>query len=242
MLTQAPRFGDIADNLLNQLNGKIIVGHNVSFDLRFLESELNRVNIQLDPRAIAVFDTMSLTSLLGHLPNKKMGTVARAIGVNFDSLDGRGEHDALTDVIAESMVLQRYFKEKADAVWYLVKFPRYKGGFVRFLTRSDHQEMLAKDDAWDVIAKRVKEQEQIELTLAKGSEVYLSSVTWGQISKYEQLLTESGLVLAKSLTKSRTKVVVMGGFDTRSDTLHKADRWGIPVITVENLHLLKVSE
>lgn len=42
MLSQAPRFSEIADDLLFHLKDKIIVGHNLSFDLKFLEAELER--------------------------------------------------------------------------------------------------------------------------------------------------------------------------------------------------------
>jgi len=42
MLGQAPRFSEIADDLLFHLKDKIIVGHNLSFDLKFLEAELER--------------------------------------------------------------------------------------------------------------------------------------------------------------------------------------------------------
>jgi DNA polymerase-3 subunit epsilon len=42
MLGQAPKFSEIADDLLFHLKDKIIVGHNISFDLRFLEAELER--------------------------------------------------------------------------------------------------------------------------------------------------------------------------------------------------------
>jgi DNA polymerase III subunit epsilon len=42
MLGQAPRFSEIADDLLFHLKDKIIIGHNLSFDLKFLEAELER--------------------------------------------------------------------------------------------------------------------------------------------------------------------------------------------------------
>lgn len=42
MLGHAPKFSEIADDLLFHLKDKIIIGHNLSFDLRFLEAELER--------------------------------------------------------------------------------------------------------------------------------------------------------------------------------------------------------
>lgn len=42
MLGHAPKFSDIADDLLFYLKDKVIIGHNLSFDLRFLEAELER--------------------------------------------------------------------------------------------------------------------------------------------------------------------------------------------------------
>lgn len=42
-ILQAPRFGDIAAELVELLSGRVIVAHNASFDLRFLSAELSRI-------------------------------------------------------------------------------------------------------------------------------------------------------------------------------------------------------
>lgn len=42
MLSHAPTFSEIAEDLLFYLKDKIIIGHNLSFDLGFLETELRR--------------------------------------------------------------------------------------------------------------------------------------------------------------------------------------------------------
>ena len=50
MAKGAPRFGDIAGDLLAWLGaGSIWVGHNVAFDIRFIKEELGRVGLVLPP-------------------------------------------------------------------------------------------------------------------------------------------------------------------------------------------------
>lgn len=42
LLNEAPAFSDVVDDILFFLKDKIVVGHNLTFDLRFLESEIER--------------------------------------------------------------------------------------------------------------------------------------------------------------------------------------------------------
>src|SRR5215216_407216 len=59
LLEDAPSFGDIAESAIGHLTNAVIVGHNVGFDLGFLNAELERVgrfplvNDRLDTLALA---------------------------------------------------------------------------------------------------------------------------------------------------------------------------------------------
>ena len=44
---KAPTFQAIAGDILHWLNGAVLVGHNVHFDLRFLRSEFDRIGLEL---------------------------------------------------------------------------------------------------------------------------------------------------------------------------------------------------
>ena len=43
MVRDAPRFGDVCDQLLGVLEGNVFVAHNATFDWRFLSAEIERV-------------------------------------------------------------------------------------------------------------------------------------------------------------------------------------------------------
>ena len=43
MVKDAPKIEEVIDDILNQINNKAIVGHNVNFDLRFVNHEIHRL-------------------------------------------------------------------------------------------------------------------------------------------------------------------------------------------------------
>ena len=45
MVKNAPKFVEVADTVLELLEGKIIVAHNARFDYHFIKSEFRRINI-----------------------------------------------------------------------------------------------------------------------------------------------------------------------------------------------------
>ena len=49
----APRFGEIAGEVLEVLDGAVFVAHNAPFDLAMLRSELARAGVEYEPAGIA---------------------------------------------------------------------------------------------------------------------------------------------------------------------------------------------
>ncbi|WRS26731.1 ATP-dependent helicase [Oscillospiraceae bacterium MB08-C2-2] len=82
------------------LQGKIVVGHNVGYDLSILEAQLRRYG--LPPLEIAgVYDTLELSRrYLPELPNHKLATVS----AYFESA-AKPSHDAMDDILATAQVL-----------------------------------------------------------------------------------------------------------------------------------------
>lgn len=81
MLEEAPRFAAIVDDLLRFLGDDPIVGHNVGFDIAFLNAELRRVHrpALLNPR----LDTLPLAvNLLPTLRRPGLDNVARALDLS----------------------------------------------------------------------------------------------------------------------------------------------------------------
>jgi DNA polymerase-3 subunit epsilon len=98
MVADAPRIEEIVPDLLDFLEGAVIVAHNAAFDVGFLNYELQR----LRGRRIGegAIDTLPLARLLAPgLPNYRLGTIAEALGAPVAAC-----HRALADAEAVSHV------------------------------------------------------------------------------------------------------------------------------------------
>lgn len=100
MVTRAPRIAEVLPSLLEFVGDAVIVGHNVRFDLAFLNAAL----IRHDRPALAnpSVDTCSLARRLlrDDVPNCKLDTLATRL-----RLDHRPSHRALDDALATTDLL-----------------------------------------------------------------------------------------------------------------------------------------
>jgi DNA polymerase-3 subunit epsilon len=90
-IRDAPRFGDIAGELLARMDGAILVAHNAVFEERFLAAEFMRLGV-LPPLSPALC-TLWLSRRTMRTPNHKLRTLARAAGLSTVEA-----HTALGDV------------------------------------------------------------------------------------------------------------------------------------------------
>ncbi len=93
MVSSQPRFADIAETLLDQLRGAVVVAHHASFDLSFLEMELSRMG-QAMP-TLAALDTLGLARRVLALHDHRLATLC----ARFD-LHREHAHRALDDAHA----------------------------------------------------------------------------------------------------------------------------------------------
>jgi DNA polymerase III epsilon subunit family exonuclease len=111
MLDEAPRFADIAEAILELLAGAVVIGHNVEFDLAFLNEELKRSD-----RAPVVnerLDTLTLASRL--IPSLRKPTLrAAADHLGIASRPGR-EHRAGFDASLTGHVALALLSQARDA-------------------------------------------------------------------------------------------------------------------------------
>ena len=102
-ITNAPRFAEIAGNLAEFLCTSIaLVGHNVRFDVSFLQSEFGRIGVEM-PR-YASLDTMALAG---------GGTLSACCTQHGIEYHGRA-HTALHDARAAAGLLQRMLLQIPD--------------------------------------------------------------------------------------------------------------------------------
>jgi DNA polymerase III subunit epsilon len=107
-VVDAPRFPDIAGHLTDFLFDSILLaGHNVRFDIAFLQAEYERIGIEM-PR-YPMLDTLALAG------GGTLSACCEDYGVDFD---GRA-HSALHDARATACLLQKILLENPD---FLIRY------------------------------------------------------------------------------------------------------------------------
>lgn len=101
-VVDAPRFEHIAPTLLDILRGRVIVAHNVQFDLRFLRAEFERAGIAFPE--LPVLCTMRLApQYLKGLPARTLAACCLTAGIPLN-----GAHAAVADARAAAQLLVCY--------------------------------------------------------------------------------------------------------------------------------------
>ena len=108
MVKDAPRFGEICDELLDVLAGNVFVAHNAEFDWRFVSTEVARATgRRLEARRLC---TVRLArKVLPHLPSRRLDSLAHHYGVEIVD-----RHRALGDADATARILLRLLGEARD--------------------------------------------------------------------------------------------------------------------------------
>lgn len=111
LVKDAPTFTDIAATVVEMLAGQLVVGHNVDFDLGFINAELKRLD--LSPLVNDRLDTLALsTRLVPSLRKPTLQAVAQKLG---HSTKGRGQHRAGADALVTGDVAVTLLQFALDA-------------------------------------------------------------------------------------------------------------------------------
>jgi DNA polymerase III epsilon subunit family exonuclease len=98
-----PSLDAVLPAFLRFAEGGVIVGHEVWFDLAFLEPEAKRMGLPAIPSGNGVVDTRLVSRLIHRsLPDHTLDAVAERLGVTI-----QGRHSALGDALATAEVLVR---------------------------------------------------------------------------------------------------------------------------------------
>ncbi len=98
-VADAPPFGTLADDIVEFLADDLLVGHNIGFDIGFLNAELQRVHVgKLVNESV---DTLTLaTRLISGLRRPSLDRVARQVGLNPRKIHRAGVDAVLTAEVA----------------------------------------------------------------------------------------------------------------------------------------------
>ncbi len=111
----APRFEDVAGEILARMDGAIVVAHNAVFEERFLAAEFDRAGIAV-PVSPAVCSLWLARRTL-RAPNHKLTTLARAAGLS--TVDA---HAALADVRTVAALMPRMLAAHGEPLRFLTGF------------------------------------------------------------------------------------------------------------------------
>jgi DNA polymerase III subunit epsilon len=108
----APTFAEIAGEVLDRMDGAVVVAHNASFEERFLAAEFGRMGVALplNPALCSLW----LARRTMRTPNHKLTTLARAAGLS--TVDA---HTALADVRTVAALLPRMLAAYGEPPRYL---------------------------------------------------------------------------------------------------------------------------
>jgi DNA polymerase III subunit epsilon len=101
----APEFGDIAAQLGELLAGRMVVGHNVEFDLGFLRAEFARLGVTVPLITERSMCTMALVGYLYPGAKRTLGACCAAAGISIE-----GWHSAMADTRATAELFSQYLK------------------------------------------------------------------------------------------------------------------------------------
>ena len=104
MLKGQPKFCSHAARLLGLLENTVIVGHNIMFDVNFINMEMRRIGLRL-PK-LPVIDTLMLARKSGLFEHNNLSFIANALNIKSD-----GWHRALYDVQATRQVLYFFMRQ-----------------------------------------------------------------------------------------------------------------------------------
>ena len=107
-LQSAPTFSDIAPTIAEALSGRILVGHNVSFDRNFLAAEFARLGFEIQICPEAWLDTMRLAK---DFVRGQSGNSLAALCEKFE-ITNELAHSALSDTYATAELLRAIVSTK----------------------------------------------------------------------------------------------------------------------------------
>ncbi|UTH12852.1 helicase C-terminal domain-containing protein [Macrococcus equipercicus] len=108
MLEQAPTFSELAPRILELLENKVFVAHNISFDLNFLTQLFNKNNLSFNPRY--TIDTVDLFKIFyPDQPSYQLSVIAAALDVPLDDA-----HSAIADAEATAALLIKCLDKAAS--------------------------------------------------------------------------------------------------------------------------------
>ena len=134
MVANAPKFYEVAKEIVLKTEGAVFVAHNVNFDYRFVKSEFKNLGFDYDCKTL---DTVRLSRKLlpGHA-SYSLGRICSDLGIQIN-----GRHRAAGDALA-TVKLFELLLSKNEAFLEAADPDQYK--FLKGIDSAEHRELLQK--------------------------------------------------------------------------------------------------
>jgi DNA polymerase III epsilon subunit family exonuclease len=140
MVTGQPRFADQIDRAIELLRGAIVMGHNVRFDLSFLNKEFHRCGRQMPEvlgANVPVLDTVRIARRRFGRGGNGLGTLARRLGI-----EPTVAHRALADAQTTHLVFEKLLAPVGGWSTQLCDAMREQGGPMGLMPVSPRESTL----------------------------------------------------------------------------------------------------
>lgn len=104
MVETAPKFKDVADEILKLISGAVVVCHNAPFDLSFINAEFTKCGKTLPE--FQVMDTLKIARRYFNFPSNSLGNIANSLHIDLENA-----HRALADAVATQKVFAHMMKD-----------------------------------------------------------------------------------------------------------------------------------
>ncbi|GAB4031291.1 MAG: hypothetical protein Fur0012_08320 [Elusimicrobiota bacterium] len=101
MVAKSPLFSDLIPAILANIQDSVLVGHNINFDVEFMNSEFERAGFKF-PR-LAVIDTWKMAKKFGKFSSNSLGNVARRLEISTENW-----HRAASDIEMTRKIFEHF--------------------------------------------------------------------------------------------------------------------------------------
>ncbi len=101
MVADKPLFHTLIPAIISRLEGSILVGHNVNFDIAFLEKEFERAGFKFP--SFPCVDTWRMAVKLGQFRSNRLGEVAKRLGISCENW-----HRASSDIEMTRKIFEHF--------------------------------------------------------------------------------------------------------------------------------------
>lgn len=101
MVAGKPKIGEVLPHVLQLIEGQVIVGHGINFDIALIAAEAKRNNIPTKILSQPHIDTLRLARIYGESPVNSLDRLRQHFNIEYE-----GSHRAMNDVIVNIEVFK----------------------------------------------------------------------------------------------------------------------------------------